>query len=387
MPRRNVIPVASAARATNVPSRALGRYDRHLEATVDWLGRSIARGRGGSAAYWAPGPGWSRPYPETTGYLIPTLLELDRRLPGRGLAETAVRLGDWLLGIQLPMGAWQAGLYPARAPARASVFNTGQVLKGLVALARTTDEPRWLTAAQRGATWLAEGVDESGSWSGADYRSTGTPSYYTEVTWPMLEVARLTDDARIRAAAERVLRRIVERRRADGSFAGWSFADGEPAFTHTIAYTLRGLLESALAVDRWDEYAVPALDALERLRRRAEIARGRLAGAFDDRWAPVGRFTCLTGNVQTALCLLVWERRDPDLRLVNAAAKLVDLVCASQTLSTPLPGVRGAVAGSLPLWGRYMRFRYPNWAAKYHCEALLRLTARLRHEWEPRPCA
>ncbi len=30
------------------------------------------------------------------------------------------------------------------------------------------------------------------------------------------------------------------------------------------------------------------------------------------------------------------------------------------------------------LWGRYMTLRYPNWAAKFHCDALIKLMARLR---------
>jgi len=370
------------------PAGALGRYERHLEATVDWLLRSIAHGNGGSAAYWAPGLGWSRPYPETTGYLIPTLLDLDCRLPGRKLAEHATRLGAWLLAIQLECGAWQGGLHPPpRGRARASVFNTGQVLKGLAALHRVVGEPRWLAAARRGATWLAQGVDENGAWRGTDYRSSRTPTYYTEVAWPLLEIGRLADDRSLGAAAERVLCGLLARRRADGWFDGWAFADGEPAFTHTIAYTLRGFLESALVLGRWDEYGAPALDALELLRRRAELARGRLAGAFARGWVPVERFTCLTGNAQIAACLLVWERRERDLRLVNAAAKLVDAVCERQSLASLLAGARGAVAGSDPPWGPYMRFRYPNWAAKYHCDALLALTDRLREEQECGACA
>jgi hypothetical protein len=369
------------------PSAELARYRRHLEATVDWLARSIERGRGGSAAYWAPGLGWSRPYPETTGYLIPTLLEVAPRLPERGLVEDAVRLGTWLLGIQLECGAWHGGLHPPRGPARPSVFNTGQVLKGLAALHRKTGDARWLAAARRGAVWLAEGIDASGAWGGGDYRSSRTPTYYTEVACPMLEVARLADDPAITAAAERVLRSLRARRRSDGWFDGWAFGDAEPAFTHTIAYALRGFLDCARILDRFEEYGAPTLAALELLRRRAERSRGRLPGAFAPGFRPVGRFTCLTGNAQIALCLLAWEEQERDLRLVNAAAKLVDAVCARQSLTSVLPGKRGGVSGSAPLWGPYMRFRYPNWAAKYLCDAIVALSDRLYLERGRFACA
>ena len=35
--------------------------------------------------------------------------------------------------------------------------------------------------------------------------------------------------------------------------------------------------------------------------------------------------------------------------------------------------VRGGIAGSAPFYGRYERFTYPNWAAKFYVDALLTL--------------
>jgi len=155
---------------------------------------------------------------------------------------------------------------------------------------------------------------------------------------------------------------------------------GGPAFTHTIAYTLRGFLESALLLDDWSTYGEPTVEALERLVKLSERYAGRLPGTFDDAWTSNSSYTCLTGNVQVALCLLVWEARNTDLRLVSAAAKLVDATCAAQRITSPLASIRGAVGGSAPLWGRYMVMQYPNWAAKYHCDALLALMRRVETE-------
>ena len=33
--------------------------------------------------------------------------------------------------------------------------------------------------------------------------------------------------------------------------------------------------------------------------------------------------------------------------------------------------VRGAIAGSKPIWGRYSMFEFPNWAAKFFADALM----------------
>lgn len=348
-------------------------HQRHLEATAAWLLRSIDHGKGGSCAYWSP-LGWSRPYPETSGYLIPTLISLTEAIDGFDGERRALDLGQWVLDIQDPGGWWLGGVHPPKGEAKASVFNTAQILHGMVALHDLTSEERWLDAGVRAGRWLASGLDESGLWSHTDYRAPGTPSYYTFAAWPMLEVAQRASDSEIRTAATAVLDAILERRRPNGVFARWSFEDGVPAFTHTIAYTLQGLIESARLLGDWETYGAPTEVALHELARQADQTEGPLPGRFDDEWKPAASFTCLTGNAQTALCLLALDAHQSKPGLVDTATKLVDSVCSRQRLRGPA-GVRGGVAGSSPLWGRYMTMRYPNWAAKFHCDALLGLTA------------
>jgi hypothetical protein len=168
----------------------------------------------------------------------------------------------------------------------------------------------------------------------------------------------------------------------NGAFERWGFDDGDVAFTHTIAYTLCGLLESARVLDSWEPFGASAVAALEALLRRAELSGGCLPGSLDAQFKSRGRFVCLTGNAQIAILLLDWERKEHDLRIVNAAARLVDCICATQSLSHPIAALEGAVGGSSPIWGPYLRLRYPNWAAKYHCDALIRLMRRIEQERE-----
>lgn len=357
---------------------SLERYQRHLDASVGWLLRSVRPSGGSAAFFWLSGH-WSRPYPETTGYVIPTLLRVADCSERPRARRCAYDAGEWLLGIQQAGGYWHGGLHPSKE-GKASVFNTAQVLRGLVALHDDSGDERWLEAAARGAAWMASGVGPDGLWNNRDYQAATTPSYYTYAAQPMLDVWRRTEDAAVREAAIRVLGALLDRRLDSGAFRQWSFSPGRPAFTHTIAYTLQGLLESARVLDDWDRYGQPAVAALEMLARRAELAGGALPGAFTENWTPRGRYVCLTGNSQLALCLLMLDARDPDLRLVNAAAKLVDYVCARQALRAPLGGIRGGVLGSWPPWGRYIAVRVPNWAAKYHADALMSLSARLAAE-------
>lgn len=374
------VPVAT--HAMKIPSHSpplpsIDRYRRHLMAAADWLGRSERPG-GGSAAHFTPILGWSRAYPETTGYIIPTLLAVAGRVGDESHRARAVRFGNWLLSIQNSDGSWNGGKHPSKRP-KASVFNTGQILKGMVALWRSSGDSRWLDAAGRGCSWLVSGMSPDGLWRGGDYRSKETPSYYSHVLWPLLEVAVERGDNRVREAAARGARTIVARRRGNGVISGWSFQEGAPAFTHTIAYAIRGIQECGRILDdcAMIDSVTPALDALV---RRAELRAGSLPGAFDDDWKPAGNYVCLTGNVQVARCVLIEEARSPDLRLVSAAAKMVDVVCRHQRLESFVAGTRGAVGGSAPLSGAYMRFRYPNWAAKYLCDAIMVLSDRLGKE-------
>ena len=350
---------------------------RHLQATARWLANSELS-TGGSAAHYTPLIGWSRAYPETTGYTIPSLIKLAKVLGEPSHEACAVRFGAWLLSIQNSDGSWNGGLHPNRA-GRPSVFNTGQVLKGMHALWKHDGDRKWLEAGNRGNEWLASRMGDDGLWGGGDYRSSVTSSYYSHVLWPMLAMAVADGNDRIHGKVARGLSTILGRMLANGVVQGWAFAEKKPAYTHTIAYTIRGIQECSrlLGQPELERAVAPALEVLV---RRSELAAGRLPGAFDESWRPVGNFVCLTGNAQVALSLLLWEGLSPDLRIVSAAARLVDFVCAQQNLSSRTSGLCGAVAGSTPIYGPYMRFRYPNWAAKYHCDALMALIARLDRE-------
>ncbi|MEO8219067.1 MAG: hypothetical protein ABI718_18480, partial [Acidobacteriota bacterium] len=271
------------------------------------------------------------------------------------------------------------GVHPRAQPSE-SVFNTAQIVLGLGALYQVSGEMRYLQAMERGAQWLAATENGAGSWATGNYRGSFNPTYYTRVTWPMLEAAKLTGDGRIRESAVRVLEQLLTRRHPDGSFADWGFSFGAGAFTHTIAYTLRGFLESGRLLGEEEHFLDAVSPAVERLYRRAELRQGQLPGFFGDGWKGDQSFVCLTGNAQIALVLLRYESARPDLRLVNAACKLVDYVCHRQ-ISSPLAGrFRGAIAGSSPVWGPYLRFRYPNWAAKFFADSLMLLLQRLESE-------
>ena len=341
--------------------------------------RSIENGKGGSCAHFSPLMGWSKPYPETTGYLIPTFIRVSKVFDDPKYSAAAVSIGQWLLDIQAHNGSWHSGLHPSSSP-EGSVFNTGQILKGMMALFEFTGDQKFLEAADKGADWLASGVDKDGLWPAGDYRASETPSYYTHVAWPMLEVWKRTQSASQLSSAERFLDMALERKLSNGAIGRWGFGDKGSAFTHTIAYTIRGFQESSRLIGDYSKYGRPMEEILNFFVKRAELSNGRVPGDFDESLKENKNYVCLTGNAQLAICILLMEHEHPDLRLVNAASKMIDFIGSVQPTNRFLKSIQGGVAGSYPLWGRYMFMRYPNWAAKYYCDSLILMSSRLELE-------
>ena len=111
-----------------------GDKEVSLRAALQWLcAAQDATGAGGVARAYSLRAGWELPYPETTGYIIPTLLALDGRFPDLHLADRAWRAGKWLAEIQFDSGAICSKQHrPGNT--KPSVFNTGMVLHGWVSL-------------------------------------------------------------------------------------------------------------------------------------------------------------------------------------------------------------------------------------------------------------
>ena len=340
------------------------RYGGALRGALRWLARSI-RPCGGSSAWWAPGVGWAPPYPETSGYLIPTLFETAEHLHTEWVFTAAVRMLEWLLSLQAEEGWFPAGV--GRARGSPSVFNTAQILLGLLAASQRLGEERWRIAAQKAANWIAAVQEESGIWVRHNYVEGFSPSYYTRVAWPLALAGRLFGMDEATRAASRCLEAIAERMQSDW-VEQMGFKPNDAAFTHTIAYTVRGFLECGRILDRkwWDAGRKMAW----RLLRLTE--KEGLAGAYRDNWKVAWKGMCVTGHAQVALCFLRVCEKEKDWRFLSAALKLIDAVMKVQKAVWTVSG--GGLPGSWPVWGRYMRFRFPNWAAKFLIDSILEVS-------------
>lgn len=346
----------------------------HLSAAIDWLIQSQdATNCGGSAAYYGLLTGWAGPYPETTGYIVPTLFDYaehiasNKATAGAGKErQRAKRMADWLLTTQLESGGFPAGVDP-NPGSNPSVFNTGQILFGLVRAFRETGDEQFREAIKQAGMWLTEVQHEDGYWDQHDYRNE-IHSYCSRVAWALLEAHDVTGIDTFSESAVANLEWVTSVQTDSDWFEYAAFSPNEVPYLHTIAYTVRGLLEGGLQLDD-DRFVSAARATADRLLERRDRS-GPLRGAYDRSWNSP-EYHCLTGNAQTALVWLRLYEQFDDERYLDGATAEIDFLKTQQPLEGPA-AVRGAIKGSHPVWRSYMRLRYPNWAPKFFADALIR---------------
>lgn len=339
-----------------------------LSAAMDWVARAQDHSGDGGMGSLHLMRGWGRTYPETTGYLIPTLVAAGDRLQRPELVARAMRAADTLLGLQRPDGGWQGGRV---GEVRSSVvFNTAQVIRGMLAAHARTGEQRYLDAAVRAGDWIVSVQETDGSWSRHNFMGAARV-YDTYVDAPLLLLHRVTGDPGLKEAALRNLAWVRGRQAPNGWFSDADNTvvhNGRPII-HTLAYTIDGLAECGelLGDARWTAMAEAAAEPL--LDRFLE--RGILHGRYDRSWNGSEAFIT-TGGAQLAVA---WQRLahlGAGGSYADAAARMRGLLVALQERTAEGPAqLRGALTGSYPLWGRYEKFACPNWATKYLADALL----------------
>jgi Beta-L-arabinofuranosidase, GH127 len=302
-----------------------------------------------------------------TGYIIPTLYDFGAPTNDAAIRHAAYRATDWLLSLQMPSGAFPAGLRKQGSEAHPSVFNSGQILQGLVRSYVETRKRETLERALAAGDWLASIQQPDGSWSGPAAYQGSAHTYYSMVSWALAQLAAESGDARHLSAADKNIDWVLSHVKPSGWIDGINL-QGHPAYLHFIAYVIQGMLECGI-LRRRDDAIQAAAKASWVLLRKFETHK-RLLGTYEPDFRGGQQFACLTGNAQmSCVWLRLFEMTD-DLRYLNAALKM------NEMLKERLPvrgrrGVVGGVTGSYPIWGAYQPMRYISWGGKFMTDALM----------------
>lgn len=343
---------------------------KHWHAAMRWLLVGIAhqngRGAPAFASRWRyPRSGWSPSYPETTGYLIETLLHPRVRRDFPDAEAAAKNCSEWLLQVQGADGSFPSGYAHSGKP---SVFNSSQILFGLLEAAVYWKDVRYEVAARKTFGWLIEQLDETGLWRKAAYVPGYVPSYYTRALWPVIKAAKILQIPEHEPLLRKALQPYMNRWRADGSVREWGFSARTPAHTHTVAYTLRGLLECGLLLQ--EEKAIRLAEHSAHSLCVSYQQRGRLAGSYDEGWKGNYAHLCVTGNLQLSCFLLRLHPLRPNAMYEHHARCFLSDALPAQRLRGGAD-LFGAVPGSVPFYGAYLPLRYPGWAAKFLVDACM----------------
>ncbi|MBL4684333.1 MAG: hypothetical protein JKY37_07070 [Nannocystaceae bacterium] len=339
---------------------------RHIDETMGWLCRAhdATADDGVSYGYSVRG-GWRDSYIETTGYIVCTFYNYAEATENSDYRERATRMAHWLTTVQNADGSFSN---PHYAGGKGIVFDTGQDLFGLVRGHVETSDSKLLAAARRAGDWLVDVADAEGRWT----RNThlNVPHVYnSRVAWALLELWALTKNPEYERVARANLDWAVSQQNSHGWFDNCAFSPDVAPFTHTIAYAIRGLWEASqiIADEAWRNAAITGADAMVSRMGRDGFIPGQIA--VDGR--PAARYCCLTGNAQIAIVWAKLFEATGEQRYRHAAVQACQYVMSAQDIASNDDDIRGAIKGSHPIWGKYSRFTYPNWAAKFFLDALL----------------
>jgi hypothetical protein len=352
----------------------------HLQEAIGWLVRAQDAtpddgfARGYSVLYYPTfgAQGWQPSYPETTGYIIPTLLEAAYHLARPELVERALRAARWEIDLQLDSGAVQGGVVgEGRTPA---IFNTGQVLFGWIAAFETTGDGRYADAARRAGAWLTSVIGPDGTWleGESQFARKDATLYNARASWALAEAGLALEEPAFRDAAARNLRFVTRTQLANGWFPQCSLSDPEFPLLHTLAYTVRGLVEGGRVLQDSEvlEAGIRAANVLLAMVR----SDGFMPGRYRSDWTSTDTWSCLTGEAQMATNWMRLALITKDQRWLEKVPAVLAFLKATQNRSSRNPGLRGGVKGSAPLGGVYGRYQILNWATKYFADALMRHT-------------
>lgn len=346
----------------------------HLRGVAEWLARAQdATDDGGVSWGYSLRRGWMASYPETSGYIVPTLLALAVRLDDSEWVDRAERAVRFLSGIQLASGAFPGARIDENAT-EPSVFNTAQIINGLLAWHRHSGESEAIERALRAGDWLVSVQDSDGAWRSHTYNGLAT-TYTAHASCWLAELGTATANARHVEAATRHMDWVLTQRDEESGWidlAGFTADDhaARRSVAHTVSYVLAGVLGTALVTGRND--AVAAVASSARSLAASLDRHGWLGGMLDARWEPAVSWACPTGTAQAALVWFRLAEVTGAADLLPPARRAVELVTATQRISADAPpGVRGGIPASDPVWGDYLAFTYPNWPAKFYADALL----------------
>ena len=311
---------------------------------------------------------WTSSYLETTGYIIPTLLDYGILYKNNEIIQKTIKAADWLIKVQKKSGGWQGECLDDDRPE--IIFNSAQVIRGLISIYKYTNDAKYLDSAIKGSDWICESQDIEGYWVKNAFMNVHRV-YDSFVDAPLLMMYEITGKDIYREKALKNLYWIIDKKQLEN---GW-FEDcdntvkrNDIPILHTISYTIDGLLDCGIILkdQKIIDAATKSADKLFEVFNKHKYLNGR----FDSGWNG-SEYIIPTGCAQIAIIWIKLYKLTKNIQYLNAALKMNDLLIFIQDRKVKeSANTKGALPGSYPVWGKYEPFGFPNWASKFFVDSL-----------------
>ena len=343
--------------------------EKHIIMASDWLLKSQSYGydKGYSRGFYLYKNGWDKSYIETTGYIIPTLLDVYDILKDERYKESALDAGEWLLFIQKKSGA-----YTDIDKDIELVFDTGQVLYGLIAIYELDIldkklKNRYREAIDNASNWLCTIQDSDGSWAKYGFNSIAH-SYYSRVSSILYRAGVILDNEIYKNCATKNIEWVLSCQLKSGFFDKLKFTPKEDSLLHTIIYVLEGLYDYYIYT-KDDKVLKALLNNANRLNEINSSTDLLLCSQYDTDFNCINSERCITGLAQwSALAFKLYGVTNDEKYLRNAKKTLYYLKSKQFKENKNL---KGSLPGSVPFWGVYASYSAVNWGVKFYIDALI----------------
>tara|TARA_B110001452_G_scaffold257164_1_gene251107 strand:+ start:86 stop:1270 length:1185 start_codon:yes stop_codon:yes gene_type:complete len=350
-------------------------HKNSLTCTFDWIHQSFkVTPDNGSSAGYSFNRGWLGSYPETTGYLIPTLIEYAQYKDEQEWSQLALKAADWLIDIQYSEGGWQGLQVDKQCDQR--IFNTAMIIDGLIAAYKFSNNQKYLESAFKAVRWSISKLDENGYYSENNIVDGGAFDTLVNACLLMaIQYMPIDEKEKNSAIVTKSLDAHLNLQNPNGTFKRCSFDNDNKCLLHHLGYTLDGLMIS-YAILKDEKYYRSAKKTADKLLSKFEV-KLELPALTNSDWTThfdlgdTKASLCLTGYSQIAIVFQKIYRKENDARFLNAALKIIDIVASISNYRSNNKGMSNGVPGSFPINGIYHQYEFVNWAAKYHAESIL----------------
>lgn len=310
-------------------------------------------------------------FPETSGYIIPTLVECYKIIKKQILIKEAKEISDWILDIiQEDGGLGEPYGFFSLNP---RIFTTAQAILGLLSIYEIFKEKKYINGAIKMGNFLLNNLNKDGSWNTKYLFLKKNTAYKSRVSWILFLLYKKTNDHRYKYGCIRSINFIIEKLNINNVPKFCSFKNDDSLLTHLLGYHLVALInfsfQKKLLGKKKIKKILSITDYFYKLLKCHIDKYGIIKGELNLSGKKTVNYSCLTGNFQLLYFAILYEKRR-NIKKNKLSDKIYQFAKKYQVKSKNKL-IDGAIAGSYPINGDYCSNMLPSWASKFFIDSLL----------------